>query len=88
MTEVVICGYARSAFTPAKKGPLSKTRPDDLAAEVIKGLLEKTGVKKEDVEDLILGCAFPEAEQGMNQIFDILFLHSCLFEETLNHFSR
>ena len=32
MTEVVICGYARSAFTPAKKGQLSKTRPDDLAA--------------------------------------------------------
>ena len=49
MTEVVICGYARSAFTPAKKGQLSKTRPDDLAAEVIKGLLEKTGLKKEDV---------------------------------------
>ena len=74
MTEVVICGYARSAFTPAKKGQLSKTRPDDLAAEVIKGLLEKTGVKKEDVEDLILGCAFPEAEQGMNLARHVVFL--------------
>ncbi|HJM81727.1 MAG TPA: thiolase family protein, partial [Candidatus Poseidoniia archaeon] len=74
MTEVVICGYARSAFTPAKKGQLSKTRPDDLAAEVIKGLLEKTGVKKEDVEDLILGCAFPEAEQGMNLARNVVFL--------------
>ena len=74
MTEVVICGYARSAFTPAKKGQLRKTRPDDLAAEVIKGLLEKTGVKKEDVEDLILGCAFPEAEQGMNLARNVVFL--------------
>ena len=37
MTEIVICGYARSAFTPAKKGQLCKTRPDDLAAKVIKG---------------------------------------------------
>ncbi len=74
MTEVVICGYARSAFTPAKKGQLSKTRPDDLAAKVIRGLLEKTGVKKEDVEDLILGCAFPEAEQGMNLARNVVFL--------------
>jgi len=74
MTEVVICGYARSAFTPAKKGQLNKTRPDDLAAEVIKGLLKKTGVKKEDVEDLILGCAFPEAEQGMNLARNVVFL--------------
>ena len=63
MTEVVICGYARSAFTPAKKGQLSKTRPDDLAAEVIKGLLEKTGVKKEDVEDLI-GLRFSRSRTG------------------------
>ena len=39
MTEVVICGYARSAFTPAKKGQLAKVRPDDLAAEVVKGLV-------------------------------------------------
>ena len=74
MTEVVICGYARSAFTPAKKGQLSKTRPDNLAAEVIKGLLKKTGVKKEDIEDLILGCAFPEAEQGMNLARNVVFL--------------
>ena len=74
MTKAVICGYARSAFTPARKGQLNKTRPDDLAAEVIKGLLEKTGVKKEDVEDLILGCAFPEAEQGMNLARNVVFL--------------
>ena len=66
MMKVVICGYARSAFTPAKKGKLNLTRPDDLAAQVVKGLIQKTKIKEEDVEDLILGCAFPEAEQGMN----------------------
>ena len=45
MVEVVICGYARSAFTPAKKGELSLTRPDDLGAQVIKGLIKNTGIK-------------------------------------------
>ena len=74
MTEIVICGYARSAFTPAKKGQLCKTRPDDLAAKVVKGLIEKNKVNSEDVEDLILGCAFPEAEQGMNLARNVVFL--------------
>ncbi|NIO11999.1 MAG: acetyl-CoA C-acyltransferase [Deltaproteobacteria bacterium] len=66
MKNVVITGYVRSPFTPAKKGELAKVRPDEIAAQVMKGLIEKTGVKTEDIEDLILGCAFPEAEQGMN----------------------
>ena len=74
MTKVVICGYARSAFTPAKKGKLNLTRPDDLAAQVVKGLIQKTKIKEEDVEDLILGCAFPEAEQGMNLARNVVFL--------------
>ena len=74
MTEVVICGFARSAFTPAKKGQLSLTRPDDLAAQVVKGLIKKTKIKEEDIEDLILGCAFPEAEQGMNLARNVVFL--------------
>ena len=74
MTEVVICGFARSAFTPAKKGRLSLTRPDDLAAQVVKGLIKKTKIKEEDIEDLILGCAFPEAEQGMNLARNVVFL--------------
>ncbi|HEX2859087.1 MAG TPA: thiolase family protein [Alphaproteobacteria bacterium] len=63
---VVIAGYARSPFTAAGKGALSKVRADDLAAQVIKGLMKQTGVKPELVEDLILGCAFPEGEQGFN----------------------
>ena len=74
MTKVGICGYARSAFTPAKKGKLNLTRPDDLAAQVVKGLIQKTKIKEEDIEDLILGCAFPEAEQGMNLARNVVFL--------------
>jgi acetyl-CoA acyltransferase len=74
MMDIVICGYARSAFTPAKKGKLAKVRPDDLAAEVVDGLIKKTGINTNDVEDLILGCAFPEAEQGMNLARNVVFL--------------
>ncbi len=66
MTNAVIAGYARSPFTFAGKGELAKIRPDDMAAWVVKGLMKKTGVKPSDVEDLILGCAFPEGEQGIN----------------------
>ncbi|MDP1771297.1 MAG: thiolase family protein [Methylobacter sp.] len=66
MKNVVIAGYCRSPFTPAQKGQLAKVRPDDLVAQVIKGLIHDTGVAPEDIEDLILGCAFPEGEQGMN----------------------
>ncbi len=66
MKNVVIAEYLRSPFTPAGKGDLVKVRPDELAAQVIKGLVEKTKADPEDIEDLILGCAFPEAEQGLN----------------------
>ncbi len=65
-TSVVIAGYARSPFHFAKKGELTKLRPDELAAQVVRGLLEKTGVDAADIEDLIVGCAFPEGEQGLN----------------------
>lgn len=64
--DAVIVGYARSPFTPASKGALATVRPDDLAAQVVKGLLAKVKVKPADIEDLILGCAFPEGEQGFN----------------------
>ena len=74
MNNVVICGYARSAFTQANKGELSKSRPDDLAGEVVKGLIKKAGINVVDVEDLILGCAFPEGEQGMNLARNVVFL--------------
>ncbi|WP_271078164.1 thiolase family protein [Aurantiacibacter sp. MUD61] len=66
MSDVVIAGYARSPFHLAYKGALAKVRPDDLAANTIRGLIEKTGVKAEDIEDIVMGCAFPEGEQGFN----------------------
>ena len=66
MSHAVIVGYLRSPFTPAYKGQLAGTRPDDLAAAVIKALIAQTGVTAADVEDVILGCAFPEGEQGFN----------------------
>ncbi|HPD83609.1 MAG: thiolase family protein [Alphaproteobacteria bacterium] len=65
-TPVVICGYKRSPFTFAGKGALAKTRPDDMAAAVIKALIAETGARPEDIEDILMGCAFPEAEQGFN----------------------
>ncbi len=74
MNNAVICGYVRTPFTPANKGLLAKTRPDDLAAAAVKGLLAKTGAKAEDVEDLLLGCAFPEGEQGLNMGRIVTFL--------------
>ena len=74
MNNVVICGYARSAFTQANKGELSKTRPDDIAGIVVKELIQKSGINTEDIEDLILGCAFPEGEQGMNLARNVVFL--------------
>lgn len=66
MNSVVIAGYARSPFQLARKGQFVRTRPDDIAAQVVRGLVERTGVAPEDIEDLILGCAFPEGEQGFN----------------------
>ena len=66
MTQAVIAGYARSPFTPAGKGALARVRPDDLMAQVVRALLERTGAKPEDIEDVIIGCAFPEGEQGFN----------------------
>lgn len=63
---VVIAGFIRSPFTPAHKGQLARVRPDELAAQVVKALIKRTGVNPNDIEDLILGCAFPEGEQGLN----------------------
>jgi len=66
MRNIVIAGYARSPFHFATKGELARVRPDDLAAQVIRGLIERTKIDPADIEDVILGCAFPEGEQGLN----------------------
>ncbi len=64
--SAVICAFKRSPMHFANKGALAKVRPDDMAAEVVKALVAASGVKPDDIEDLIMGCAFPEAEQGFN----------------------
>ncbi len=68
MTErVVIASTARTPFTRAHKGELKDTRPDTMAAHVISEAIARVkGLKKEDIEDVVIGCAMPEAEQGMN----------------------
>lgn len=64
--SAVICAFKRSPMHFANKGALAKVRPDDMAAEIVRALVAATGVKLEDIEDLVMGCAFPEAEQGFN----------------------
>jgi len=66
MTNAVIAGYVRSPFHFASKGGLARMRPDDMAAQVVRALISRTGVNPEDIEDIIMGCAFPEGEQGLN----------------------
>src|SRR5713226_6544590 len=74
MKNVVIVGYARSPFHFAKKGALARVRPDELLAAVIAGLVERTGIRPEDIEDVLVGCAMPEGEQGLNVARLISFL--------------
>ena len=65
--RVVIASTARTPFTRASKGELKDTRPDTLAAHAIKEAIARVpGLKPADVEDVVMGCAMPEAEQGMN----------------------
>jgi acetyl-CoA acyltransferase len=66
MKPVVIAGYARSPFTFAKKGALARVRPDELLAQVVAGLVQRTKVDPAEIEDVIVGCAMPEGEQGLN----------------------
>jgi acetyl-CoA acyltransferase len=63
----VIAEVVRSAVGRAHKGTLALTRPDELAGQVVAALLARVpGVRPADVEDLVLGCAMPEGEQGLN----------------------
>jgi acetyl-CoA acyltransferase len=67
MRDVVIASAVRTPVGKAYKGTLRATRPDDLGAVAIKGALERVPqVDAKEIEDVILGCAMPEAEQGMN----------------------
>ena len=66
MKNVVIAGYARSPFHFANKGELRRVRPDELAAQTVAALIERTRLDPAELEDLIVGCAMPEGEQGLN----------------------
>lgn len=89
MRNAVIVSAARTAVGRAPRGKLRTVRPDDMAALVIKAVIERAGVAPEEIEDVILGCAFPEAEQGMN-VARIVALRAGLPEsvcgQTVNRF--
>lgn len=65
--DAVIVSAARTPVGKARRGSLATVRPDDLAATVIQALLKRTpSLDPAEIEDVIIGCAFPEGEQGMN----------------------
>ena len=66
MREAVIVAGARTPVGKAKKGTLANVRPDDLGALVVKETIKRAGNYEGNIDDVIIGCAMPEAEQGMN----------------------
>ncbi|MEL7370664.1 MAG: thiolase family protein, partial [Myxococcota bacterium] len=88
--NVIVASAVRTAVGRAKKGTLRHTRPDDMAATAMNGALERVpGLKPEDVEDVILGCAMPEGEQGLNVARNAVFLAKwpdTVSGETINRF--
>jgi acetyl-CoA acyltransferase len=64
-TAYIVASY-RTPGCRAKKGKFKDMRPDDLAAAALAGLIERSGIDAEQIDDILLGCAFPEGEQGMN----------------------
>ncbi|TDH58644.1 thiolase family protein [Dankookia rubra] len=74
MTDVVIAAYRRSPFHLAHKGALTRLRPDEMTAQVVRALVAEAGIDPATVEDLVLGCAFPEGEQGLNAAKLIAFI--------------
>ena len=66
MTNAVLVGFKRSPFTIANKGLLANVRPEDILSQVINDLIKTTNINKDDIEDIIAGCAYPEGAQGYN----------------------
>lgn len=64
--KAVIVSFARTPFHFAGKGALASVRPEDMAAVAVKAVLAKSGIDASAIEDLVMGCAFPEGEQGFN----------------------
>jgi acetyl-CoA acyltransferase len=88
--NVVIASSVRTAVGRALKGTLRNTRPDDLAAWVMQAAVAKVpGLAPADVQDVVLGCAMPEAEQGLNIARNAIFLAqfpNAVPAETINRF--
>lgn len=74
MTTPVICAYARSPFTLAQKGALAGVRPDDILGQTLKALVARANISPQTIEDVLVGCAFPEGEQGLNIARNAVFL--------------
>ena len=66
MSSAVIVGFKRSPFTISRKGGLAEVRPEDILSQVINDLIKISNINKDDIEDIIAGCAYPEGEQGYN----------------------
>src|SRR4030065_2302096 len=88
--EAVIVAAARTAVGRARRGGLATTRPDEMAAAVIGELLRRAeGLNSAEIDDVILGCAFPEGEQGMNMARMVALragLPQSVPAETINRF--
>ncbi len=88
--NVIVAAATRTAVGRAKKGTLRDTRPDDLAAAALGAALARVpGLEPKDVDDVVLGCAFPEGEQGLNVARNAVFLAKwpdTVTGETINRF--
>src|SRR5512139_1953684 len=88
--DPVIVAAARTPVGRAKRGSLASTRPDEMAAAVVRELLHRAeGLDPAEIDDVILGCAFPEGEQGMNMARMVALragLPDTVPAETINRF--
>jgi len=90
MREAVIVSAVRTAVGRAPRGSLRNTRPDDMAGWVVREALNRApGVKPEEIDDLVIGCSFPEAEQGLNVARLIAYIAGLPYQvpgQTVNRF--
>jgi len=90
MREAVIVSAVRTAVGRAPRGSLRNTRPDDLAGWVVKEALNRApGVRPEEIDDVVIGCSFPEAEQGLNVARLIAYIAGLPYQvpgQTVNRF--
>jgi acetyl-CoA acyltransferase len=88
MRDTVIVAATRTAVGKAPRGSLATVRPDDMAGAVVAGIMKNTGLDASLVDDLILGCAFPEGEAGLNMARQVVFLGGLNKETTAMTLNR